>query len=179
MTNNRTLIIVEGQSDKMFLDGLIKHRKKQNKFSVYPIKKITNKSKVHNYIEDALADGYKKIFILLDLNTLKPNTQNYFSCHPELCQHYSSNILGEYSDNQKVKIIVSVRDLEAWELLAFENKNSETMKNTKNKLNDKINKNKNLTKTMITQHILKYLSKIIANANYNKSFEYFIQKTGV
>lgn len=181
--SNKSLIIVEGESDIIFLKGLIKFRNKERFFDVQKFDKgkTLNSSKVQARIARALKRQYKRIFILLDLNTREPNTQNYFSCHPEFREYYSSDILGEYFDNPEIKIIVSVRDLEAWELLAFGDKNTDSMQNTKKKLNKKINDNKKtLIKTDMAKYIvLNHLSKIISNAQYNESFGYFIQQTGV
>jgi hypothetical protein len=167
---NKTLIIVEGESDRIFINGLLRYLKLQTKFEVRLSGDkghcdILRKSKINNLLKDAKADGYEKVYILIDFNTdcgdFKP------SCFVELKNWYLANIVEEDYHNF-VNVIVAIDELECWEVLGW--KFQSIYKNCYQEL-------KNIgSKTKIAQKSVLKLAIILRNCNLNSSFEYFLKR---
>lgn len=177
--NDKILIIVEGKSDKIFIEGLLKHLKLIRKFDIKLSGsknkcEILNNKTINNLVKDAKDDGYKRVYILIDLVTdcgsFKP------TCFVSLKNWYYKNKLNRRFHNY-VDVIVVVNELECWELLGWINNNGNySVNNCKNDIIRKLNSKKKKSKTKIAQYSIKKIDKIIENKNLNQSFEYFLNK---
>jgi len=122
---DKTLIVVEGESDKIFLNGLIKHLKLGSKFEVRTSADkdhcdILRKNKIKRLLSEAKEiDGFKQVYILIDFNTDCGNSKP--SCVVELRDWYLKEIIDEKFKDY-VKVIVALNELECWEILGWENK---------------------------------------------------------
>lgn len=175
----KVLILVEGESDKIFVEGLLKELGIKSFFDVKSFSKrsggtdILNKRKVKGKIEDAIDDGYSKTLIILDLKTQRSGTNTYFNCYPELKKFYLEHILSDqFSDY--VKIIVALRELECWELLAEEKCNTATINDCTKKLVKHLGWRQTPDKVELAQYYVKKLRLIIENQAFNESFKYFL-----
>lgn len=186
LKRNKSLIIVEGESDYIFIDGL---RKFSTKYQIYEVKptskggrktEILNSNYMQKMLEDAIDDKYKEIFILLDLKTQKPNTKIHFQDCKELKDYYIDDILKNNLYDNKVKVIIAIKELECWELLSFYNSNTESLDDCESKINKRFGGKNNLSKTQIAQSVVakrKNIENIIKNQDFNKSLQYFLNKT--
>ena len=173
---DKTLIIVEGESDKIFLNGLIKYLNLGSKFEVRTSADknhcdILRKNKIKNMLKEAKEiDGFKQVYILIDFNTdcgnLKP------SCVVELRNWYLNEIVDKGFKNY-VKVIVALNELECWEILGWENKSYYSDCISYFKINLKLS-----NKTKIAQQSILKLDKILENCNLNSSLKYFLSKIG-
>jgi len=171
---DKTLIVVEGESDKIFLNGLIKHLKLGSKFEVRTSADkdhcdILRKNKIKRLLSEAKEiDGFKQVYILIDFNTDCGNSKP--SCVVELRDWYLKEIIDEKFKDY-VKVIVALNELECWEILGWENKSyySGCIDYFERKL-------KLRNKTKIAQKSILKLDKILENCNLNSSLKYFLNK---
>ncbi len=174
---DKTLIIVEGKSDKIFLNGLIKYLNLGSKFEVRTSADgghcdILRKNKVKKILKEAKEiDGFKQVYILIDFNTdcgkFKP------SCLVELRNWYLKEIIDKEFNNY-VKVIVALNELECWEILGWEEK----IYYSRNCI-DYFEKNLKIkNKIKIAQQSVKRINKILENCNKNTSLKYFLSKIG-
>lgn len=170
--NNKIQIIVEGESDKVFLNKLLLNNKK---IDIKNIKRISNKEKVVKSIDDSIDLCYLYIIILVDLDTQKPGTENKFDCIKELKEYFYKEYLKNDKKYNDIKVIIVDKEIECWELLGYYPINN--IADCKKELNNKLNKNKSLTEFQMAQQVVKnkkILKNIIDNKKGNKSFEYFM-----
>jgi len=172
MKRNKKKIIVEGRSDKIFLDALLKFLNKKMKYDVTQSGKgdkceITNKRKIRLLITDAFDDGYEEIILVIDKETQLKCGINY-DCILELKDEYRKMM----KIPKQVKIVVVDKEIECWYLL--------WINDLKNYYKDcisqafktyKINQKSKIT---LAQRAIKDIEMILKHKKRNKSFEYFL-----
>ena len=173
---DKILIIVEGESDRIFINGLIKHLNLNSKFEVRTSASkdhcdILRKDKIKKLLKEAKdIDGFKQVYILIDFNTdcgdFKP------SCVVELKNWYLKEIIDKKFKDY-VKVIVALDELECWEILGWENKSyySDCIDYFRKKLNIR-------NKTKIAQNSVVRIKKILDNCYLNSSLKYFLDRIG-
>ncbi|WP_457568315.1 hypothetical protein [Desulfurobacterium sp.] len=178
--DGKVLILVEGRSDKIFIERLLTELGIKKFFDVNDLSKtkggtyILNKRKIKRKIEDAKTNGYSKVLIVLDLKTQDSKTTQYFECFPKLKSFYLREILSnQYSDY--VKIIVAIKELECWELLAEKRLNTTNVNNCMEKLIKCLGWNWDPDKVDLAQHAVKKMQVILNNKHLNESFKYFLE----
>ena len=177
---DKILILVEGKSDKIFIEGLLKELDIKRFFDVKDLSKkrggtyILNKRKVDSKIKSAIEDGYSKVFIVIDLKTQDASTAQYFDCYPKLRDFYLREILSDQYSGY-VKVIVAVKELECWELLAGKQLNTANINDCLKELRKCLDWDWEPDKVELAQYFVKKIPIIINNKHLNTSFEYFLE----
>ena len=172
--SGKKLIIVEGKSDKILCHGIIRALRKEREFDIWltcPGNKgceILRKETIHKLLEEAIKDGYSKMFVLLDLNTQQPGTTAKFNCFPQLVSFYRNQILGKYKE--KIKVVVAIEEIECWGLVLL---NKSGINNCYDQLKKAFGEKR---KTRIAQKVVKEVKRLIENKHLNFSLQYFVEK---
>jgi len=173
MKKDKKKIIVEGISDKIFIEELLKFMGIKNRFDVTASSgsgrkcEITNKKRIKTLVDDALDDGYKEVVILIDKETQLQCGVKY-ECLVELKEEYRK-LMGLPLN---VKIIVVDREIECWYLLWVENLKSYYSRCIKNAF--EVYKIRQNSKPLLAQRAVRDIEKILKNRHKNRSFIYFL-----
>ncbi len=172
MKKNKKKIIVEGRSDKIFLDALLSFLNIKEKYDVTQSGKgnkceITNKRKIRLLIEDAFDDGYEEVIIVIDKETQLKCGVNY-DCILELKDEYRKMM----KIPKNVKIVVVDREIECWYVVW----NDELKNYYKDCISQafKIYKINQKSKITLAQRAVRDMEKILKYNGRNRSFEYFL-----
>jgi hypothetical protein len=174
--NKIRLILLEGQSDKLFFDSF-KKKYGENKIDISLLPAMNQNFKKINREIDSSGDlGYKEIWLVMDLKTQKPRTERHYQDKAELLKDYERNLKKFKSSD----MVVIIQDLECWLLLYFNKyNNTETINNAENKIKQYLEIKGNIGKPLVTQTLLKkpdFWNKLIEYKNKNKSFRDFLYR---
>lgn len=157
-------LIVEGKSDKSFFDDYFKKRFNLEKnIHVVPSGKdntckIMNERSIKIQIEALKTKGYKKVYILIDLDS--KCKKDIYHCVVELKKDYIA----------KLKL-TSIENLEAWMLSAWKQSDKKSKEDLQQHFS--IKSSKNLEEILLKKFIA---SKEDINPQKNESLRHFFKK---
>lgn len=180
-------VIVEGPSDKLFLDTYIKRFVVGDCIvKIFPSKNSPKKGcQILNYpamakkIHAFLEAEYKEVFILVDLNTQQCDQQ--YRCIESLVRDYETGLKKQLDKKylEKVETLIVVCELEAWMMSAWGASN-DYFKDYKHALKKKLGFEKTPNEADMIKRFINQSNqgKISLNPKNNTSFKRFIDKIG-
>jgi len=177
----RIKIIVEGESDRIFLSNLIKFLKKQKiiknslkiEVEISNGSKIINRRNIKKIIENAKEDNYERILILIDKKIELGSQFRSRDCLLDVKNIYKKKILNNV--NNTIEVIVVDSEIECWFVLGSEkvkNFHIHCYENARELFGTN-------AKIQLAKRATTKLNLIFKNRNKNKSFNHFLRKIGV
>lgn len=183
--SDKILLIVEN-SEEIFFNGYLKEYLKNNHKIYIDCQKsgsnnkceIQNFNKMNRKIVEAIDDGYKAVFLMIDLDTQCLRSDFNYDCLVELKKDYEPKYKIPNEVKDRFYFFIVCREIENWFLTIDENQKgiTDSIKNAKEKL-AKFLKTKESEIEMV-QKVTNELNRESYKLNFekNKSLIHFINK---
>lgn len=182
---NKILLIVENTEELFFNQYLKNYLKNSQNIEIECQKsgsgnkcEIKNFSKMKRKVVESINDGYKAVFLMIDLDTQCLGSEFNYDCLVELKKDYEPKYNIPNNIKDKFYLFIVCREIENWFLTIDENIRGVTdkIKNAKKELSKLLNSSTNedeMVKKIISELIK---GNYVLNFDKNQSLQYFIKK---